>query len=141
MGRRAHASASGGNTPRGSSPPGSSNAPSSSGSRCGFTGQVLDGRAESGRTGVSPTPEDGKTQDMMVQGYLPVQDYTGIMALSKELREHNKQLRSELVTVRVEHERLMAEDDFLRQSALRSGITPPPEVLRKPPDRPQSPWT
>jgi len=75
-------------------------------------------------------------QDMLAQGYLPMQDYVGIMALNKELREQNKRLRAELVSVRVEHERLIAEEAFLRESAVKAGLQPPHVVDEvRPPSR------
>lgn len=78
---------------------------------------------------------------MLSQGYLPMSEYVGIMHLSRELRDQNRTLRAELITVRVEHERLLAEEAFLRESALKAGLDPPPEVTRKPSSRPSSPWT
>jgi len=75
--------------------------------------------------------------------YLPMRDYMGIMELSKELREQNKILRAELISARVESERLIAEEAFLREGAIKAGLQPPPEVLRpqQDPARPSSPWT
>jgi len=70
---------------------------------------------------------------MLQKGYLPTEDYVGIMGLNKELREQNKRLRAELISTRVEHERLLAEDAFLRESAQRAGLEVPPEVVHRPP--------
>mmetsp|Transcript_14345 Transcript_14345/g.32628 ORF Transcript_14345/g.32628 Transcript_14345/m.32628 type:complete len:241 (-) Transcript_14345:53-775(-) len=72
--------------------------------------------------------ESARRLDMLQQGYLPTSEYVGIMALNKELREQNKRLHAELVAVRVEHERLRMEEDFLRGSTLKAGLEPPPEV-------------
>eukprot|EP00418_Pyrodinium_bahamense_P053544 CAMPEP_0179171772 /NCGR_PEP_ID=MMETSP0796-20121207/84688_1 /TAXON_ID=73915 /ORGANISM="Pyrodinium bahamense, Strain pbaha01" /LENGTH=248 /DNA_ID=CAMNT_0020874865 /DNA_START=71 /DNA_END=814 /DNA_ORIENTATION=+ len=127
-------------TPRGSSSPrgaSSTGAPSSSGS-CGFgglggTGSLAGSLSRPG-TGASRSGGDAadgeaaKRQEMLQQGYLPTQEYVGIMALNKELREQNKRLHAELVTIRVEHERLRMEEGFLRGNALKAGLKPPPEV-------------
>eukprot|EP00927_Polykrikos_kofoidii_P051393 TRINITY_DN45195_c0_g1_i1.p1 TRINITY_DN45195_c0_g1~~TRINITY_DN45195_c0_g1_i1.p1 ORF type:complete len:221 (-),score=35.16 TRINITY_DN45195_c0_g1_i1:185-847(-) len=69
-----------------------------------------------------------RKQEMLRQGYLPSEDYIGIMALNKTLREHHKSLRAELVTFQVENERLRMEEAFLRGCVLQAGLTPPPEV-------------
>lgn len=65
---------------------------------------------------------------MLEMGYIPAEDYSGIMALHKELVEHNKRLRSELVSAQVEQERLRMEEAFLRESALSAGLLEPPEA-------------
>jgi len=72
--------------------------------------------------------EGGKKQEMLMMGYLPTGDYGGIMSLNKELREQNKRLRAELVSVQVEHERLRMEEQFLRESAVKAGHVPPMPV-------------
>lgn len=71
-------------------------------------------------------------EEMLRRGYLPAEDYFGIMALNKELREQHKQLRAELVALRVEQERLRMDERFLRETAERAGLTPPPEVPAAP---------
>jgi len=68
------------------------------------------------------------TDHMFMKGYLPAGDYAGIMSLNEELRGQNKRLRAELISVQVEHERLRMEEMFLRESAVKAGHTPPPEV-------------
>lgn len=72
---------------------------------------------------------------MLQKGYLPSEEYVGIMALSKELREQHKELRAELVNLRVEHERLRMEEAFLRHSVVQAGLTPPPEATPRLPFR------
>eukprot|EP00931_Biecheleriopsis_adriatica_P070742 TRINITY_DN44533_c0_g1_i1.p1 TRINITY_DN44533_c0_g1~~TRINITY_DN44533_c0_g1_i1.p1 ORF type:complete len:206 (+),score=40.03 TRINITY_DN44533_c0_g1_i1:33-650(+) len=83
----------------------------------------LGGRTTPSRPGTAGSPE------MLSQGYIPMTEYVGIMALNKELREQNKQLRAELVNVQVSHEALRAEEAFLRSQMLKAGLEPPPEVL------------
>lgn len=61
----------------------------------------------------------------MQRGYLPTEDYIGIMRLNKELRDENKQLNGELISVRVENERLRMEDLFLREAMVKAGLIPP----------------
>mmetsp|Transcript_21763 Transcript_21763/g.61778 ORF Transcript_21763/g.61778 Transcript_21763/m.61778 type:complete len:232 (+) Transcript_21763:56-751(+) len=138
-------------TPRGSSRGASSTgAPSSAGS-CGFgplggTGSLAGttsrpgtGASRSGGEAVALDPETAKQLEMLEQGYLPSQEYIGIMALNKELREQNKRLHAELVTLRVEHERLRMEEGFLRGSALKADLQPPPEVGLRACERPEDP--
>eukprot|EP00747_Dinoflagellata_sp_TGD_P168131 gnl/TRDRNA2_/TRDRNA2_193825_c0_seq1.p1 gnl/TRDRNA2_/TRDRNA2_193825_c0~~gnl/TRDRNA2_/TRDRNA2_193825_c0_seq1.p1 ORF type:complete len:217 (+),score=40.02 gnl/TRDRNA2_/TRDRNA2_193825_c0_seq1:91-741(+) len=72
--------------------------------------------------------ESGKRVEMIEQGYIPSHDFGGIMVLNDALREENKRLRAELVSVQVEHERLCMEEDFLRQQAILAGFEPPPAV-------------
>jgi len=67
-------------------------------------------------------------QEMQQKGYLPADEYVGIMAFNKELREIHKRLRAELVGLQVEHERLRMEEAFLRDSVVQAGLKPPPEV-------------
>mmetsp|Transcript_107481 Transcript_107481/g.213428 ORF Transcript_107481/g.213428 Transcript_107481/m.213428 type:complete len:207 (+) Transcript_107481:96-716(+) len=64
---------------------------------------------------------EAKRLEMLEQGYLPTQQYVGIMALNRELREQNKKLHEELVTIRVEHERLRMEEAFLRDCEAKAG--------------------
>lgn len=73
---------------------------------------------------------------MMQMGYLPSGEYGGIMALNQELREQNKRLRAELVSVQVENQKLRMEESFLRESALKGDLEPPPEVAQVEPLRP-----
>lgn len=84
----------------------------------------------------------------MRRGYLPAEEYFGIMALKKELTERHKRLRGELVALRVEHERLRMDEQFLREAAERAELAPPPEVppaplehsaLEMPSSRPATP--
>mmetsp|Transcript_92232 Transcript_92232/g.176913 ORF Transcript_92232/g.176913 Transcript_92232/m.176913 type:complete len:229 (+) Transcript_92232:74-760(+) len=137
--RRVPQSPVSGGTPRGSSRGASSRdgAPSSAGSlgvATGLTGTGLNDTAGSGGSlsemlaRAAEGPEASSREDLMKLGYLPAGEYAGIMELNKELREQNKRLRAELVNVQVEQQKLRMEDSFLRESALKSGLEPPPEV-------------
>lgn len=76
----------------------------------------------------------------MEKGYLPSNMFHGLMELNKELRDANKRLRGELVSVQVENERLRMEERFLRDSAERDGFELPPEVpVMDVPLRPSTP--
>merc|ERR1711971_919976 len=78
--------------------------------------------------------------DMMEKGYLPSEMFNGLMELNKELREANKRLRAELVSVQVENERLRMEERFLRDNVQREGLELPPEVpVQDVPLRPSTP--
>jgi regulator of replication initiation timing len=72
-------------------------------------------------------------------GYLPAEEYGGIMALNKELREQNKRLRAELVNIQVENQKLRMEESFLRESADKAGFELPEEVPQVELQRPCSP--
>eukprot|EP00929_Paragymnodinium_shiwhaense_P035402 TRINITY_DN19108_c0_g1_i1.p1 TRINITY_DN19108_c0_g1~~TRINITY_DN19108_c0_g1_i1.p1 ORF type:complete len:265 (+),score=54.15 TRINITY_DN19108_c0_g1_i1:130-924(+) len=99
------------------------------GSRCGSSAGAPSsaGSVGMGQLGSSPS-RTGSKEEMMDKGYLPSEDYSGIMMLNRELRESHKNLRAELVSLRVEQERLRMEEAFLRNSVLQAGLTPPAEV-------------
>lgn len=67
-------------------------------------------------------------QEMLQKGYLPADQFAGIMSLNRELREQHKRLLAELVSLRVEQERLRMEEGFLRDSMVQAGLTLPTEV-------------
>jgi len=135
--RRVPSSPSGGErSPRGSSRGASSTgAPSSSGSAgLGLTGTVSPaGTTSRPGTGSDLDPEAARRQEMLMQGYLPTEDYFGIMSLNNELREQNKRLRAEFVSLQVEHQRLSMEESFLRESVLKASLEPPPEAAPRTP--------
>mmetsp|Transcript_119292 Transcript_119292/g.338238 ORF Transcript_119292/g.338238 Transcript_119292/m.338238 type:complete len:136 (-) Transcript_119292:42-449(-) len=88
-----------------------------------------------GNLGDSLSSEAFMKQDMLQKGYLPTEEYIGIMAYNKELFTQNKQLRAEFVTIQVEHERLRMEESFLREGVLKAGLSAPPEVAGVADDR------
>jgi len=65
---------------------------------------------------------------MLQKGYLPAEDYFGIMALNKEYRAQHVKLRAELVNIKVENERLRMEETFLRDGVRQAGLDAPAEV-------------
>lgn len=105
------------------------------GSRPGTGGSVCAGGYANG-FGNEHMDETARRQDMLLKGYLPTEDYIGIMELNKELLEQNKNLRSESIKAKVEHEKLRVDEAFLRGNVLAASLEPPPEV--PPPDGPDS---
>jgi len=60
-----------------------------------------------------------------------MEEYGGMMSLSTALRQENKDLRAELVLLRVEHEKLRMEEGFLRDDMCRAGMEAqcPPKII------------
>ncbi|CAJ1384468.1 unnamed protein product [Effrenium voratum] len=73
------------------------------------------------------TSRPGSAEEALLQGYIPMSEYVGIMALNKELFEQNKLLHAELVNIKVAQEQLLAEERFLRSKMRAAGLEPPPE--------------
>mmetsp|Transcript_49474 Transcript_49474/g.78287 ORF Transcript_49474/g.78287 Transcript_49474/m.78287 type:complete len:239 (+) Transcript_49474:61-777(+) len=132
-------------SPTSGTPRGSSRAASSTGvpSSAGSSGHGLSGvgsfTGTGSRPGTAASLNEGSLcdlldnqslggQEMMQMGYLPVEEYGGIMALNKELREQNKRLRAELINIQVENQKLRMEESFLRESASKAGFELPEEV-------------